>query len=100
MPIENVLTISGRGTVVTGEVERGTLRVGDAGRGRRPRADGRHGGDRAGDVRQVAGAAEAGDNAAVLLRGVTRDAGAARPGRGGAGPRHAAPRVHGATCTR
>ena len=29
MPIENVLTISGRGTVVTGAVERGTLRVGD-----------------------------------------------------------------------
>src|SRR3954471_15548508 len=29
MPIENVLTISGRGTVVTGKVERGTLRVGD-----------------------------------------------------------------------
>jgi hypothetical protein len=29
MPIENVLTISGRGTVVTGKVERGTLRVGE-----------------------------------------------------------------------
>ena len=28
MPIENVLTISGRGTVVTGAVERGTLGVG------------------------------------------------------------------------
>ncbi len=30
MPIENVLTISGRGTVVTGAVERGSLRAGDA----------------------------------------------------------------------
>ena len=30
MPIENVLTISGRGTVVTGAIERGTLKVGDA----------------------------------------------------------------------
>jgi elongation factor Tu len=29
MPVENVLTISGRGTVVTGAVERGTVRVGD-----------------------------------------------------------------------
>src|SRR5437867_3513012 len=29
MPIENVLTISGRGTVVTGAVERGTLGVGE-----------------------------------------------------------------------
>ena len=26
LPIENVLTITGRGTVVTGAVERGTLR--------------------------------------------------------------------------
>ena len=30
MPIENVLTISGRGTVVTGAVERGVLSVGEA----------------------------------------------------------------------
>ena len=30
MPIENVITISGRGTVVTGAVERGVLAVGDA----------------------------------------------------------------------
>ena len=29
MPIEGVVTISGRGTVVTGRVERGTLKVGD-----------------------------------------------------------------------
>ncbi len=29
MPVENVLTISGRGTVVTGAIERGTVRVGD-----------------------------------------------------------------------
>ncbi len=30
MPIEDVMTISGRGTVATGRVERGTARVGDA----------------------------------------------------------------------
>jgi elongation factor Tu len=73
MPIENVLTISGRGTVVTGAVERGTLRLGDAvevvGLGE--------------TVSSVAigmetfgkslESAEAGDNAAVLLRGVKRD---------------------------
>ncbi len=29
LPVENVLTITGRGTVVTGAVERGTLHVGD-----------------------------------------------------------------------
>ena len=30
MPVEDVFTITGRGTVATGRVERGTLKVGDA----------------------------------------------------------------------
>ena len=30
MPIEDVFSISGRGTVVTGRVERGVIKVGDA----------------------------------------------------------------------
>ena len=55
MPIENVLTISGRGTVVTGAVERGSLTLGDAvevvGLGPTVAPVG----DRDGDVRQVAG---------------------------------------------
>ncbi|CAL9382392.1 Elongation factor Tu [Streptomyces sp. enrichment culture] len=72
MPVENVLTITGRGTVVTGAVERGVVR--------------------AGDRVEVLGAAvetvvtgletfgkpmeeaQAGDNVALLLRGVPRDA--------------------------
>ncbi|MEV0556958.1 MULTISPECIES: elongation factor Tu [unclassified Streptomyces] len=72
LPVENVLTITGRGTVVTGAVERGTVRVGDR--------------------VEVLGAAvdtvvtgletfgkpmdeaQAGDNVALLLRGVPRDA--------------------------
>jgi elongation factor Tu len=73
MAIENTLTITGRGTVVTGAVEQGVIRVGDA--------------------VEVVGLeetlatvctglemfgkslehAEAGDNAAMLLRGVKRD---------------------------
>ncbi|BCJ55443.1 elongation factor Tu [Actinoplanes sp. NBRC 14428] len=73
MPIENVLTISGRGTVVTGKIERGVLRVGDPVEvvGLGP------------TVATVATGletfgkslptAEAGDNAAVLLRGIKRD---------------------------
>jgi elongation factor Tu len=73
MPIENVLTISGRGTVVTGKVERGTLRLGQPVEvvGLGP------------TVASVAtgletfgkslATAEAGDNAAVLLRGVKRE---------------------------
>lgn len=72
LPVENVLTITGRGTVVTGAVERGTIRVGDR--------------------IEVLGAAvdtvvtgletfgkpmeeaQAGDSVALLLRGVPRDA--------------------------
>ncbi|MGK5693735.1 elongation factor Tu [Streptomyces sp. URMC 128] len=72
LSVENALTITGRGTVVTGAVERGTVRVGDK--------------------VEVLGAAvetvvtgletfgkpmeeaQAGDNVALLLRGVPRDA--------------------------
>ncbi|MGC9408043.1 elongation factor Tu [Streptomyces sp. DZ1-3] len=72
LSVENVLTITGRGTVVTGAVERGTVRLGDR--------------------VEVLGAfvetvvtgletfgkpmdeAQAGDNVALLLRGVGRDA--------------------------
>ena len=73
MPVENVLTITGRGTVVTGAIERGVVAVGD--------------------TVEVVGLAdtlravvtgvqtfgkdmergEAGDNAALLLRGVRRE---------------------------
>ncbi|WP_267245910.1 elongation factor Tu [Streptomyces sp. PR69] len=72
LPVENVLTISGRGTVVTGAVERGTVRTGD-----RVEVLG------AGITTVVTGletfgkpmeAAEAGDNVALLLRGAPRDA--------------------------
>ncbi len=73
MPIENVLTISGRGTVVTGAVEQGSLRLGDAVEvvGLGPTV-----------VSTAIGletfgksleSAQAGDNAAVLLRGIKRD---------------------------
>lgn len=72
MPVENVLTITGRGTVVTGAVERGTVRVGD-----RVAVLGA-------DVDTVVTgvetfgkpmeSAQAGDNVALLLRGVARDA--------------------------
>ncbi|MFF7985652.1 elongation factor Tu [Streptomyces sp. NPDC007901] len=72
LPVENVLTITGRGTVVTGAVERGTVRVGD-----RVEVLGA-------DVETVVTGletfgkpmdeAQAGDNVALLLRGVPRDA--------------------------
>ncbi|MCH5674569.1 elongation factor Tu [Streptomyces gilvus] len=72
LPVENVLTITGRGTVVTGAVERGVVRVGD-----RVEVLG------AGVETVVTGLetfgkpmeeAQAGDNVALLLRGVPRDA--------------------------
>jgi elongation factor Tu len=71
LSVENVLTITGRGTVVTGAVERGTIRVGD-----RIEVLGA-------DVETVVTGletfgkpmeeAQAGDNVALLLRGVARD---------------------------
>ncbi|QNE18890.1 elongation factor Tu [Kribbella qitaiheensis] len=73
MPIESVLTISGRGTVVTGAVERGSLRVGDAVEvvGLGPTvASVAIGMETFGKSLE---SAEAGDNAAVLLRGIKRD---------------------------
>ena len=72
LPVENVLTVTGRGTVVTGAVERGSVRVGDT-----VEVVGLGGGLTA----VVTGVetfgkpmehAEAGDNAALLLRGVRR----------------------------
>ncbi|MFN8193339.1 MAG: elongation factor Tu [Nocardioidaceae bacterium] len=73
MPIENVLTISGRGTVVTGAVERGRLTVGEtvAAIGLLPTVTAVATGlETFGKTLDVV---EAGDNAAVLLRGVRRE---------------------------
>ena len=73
MPIENVLTISGRGTVVTGAVERGVLSVGEAVEVvglQDTLASTAIGMESFGRTLQ---AVQAGDNAAVLLRGVRRD---------------------------
>ncbi|SER92846.1 elongation factor Tu [Lentzea albida] len=72
MPIENVLTITGRGTVVTGAVERGVLGLGDQvevlGLGSAVTSVAT-GIETFGKPMQQA---QAGDNAAILLRGVKR----------------------------
>jgi elongation factor Tu len=88
LPVENVLTITGRGTVVTGAVERGTVRAGD-----RVEVLGA-------DVETVVtgletfgkpmAQAQAGDNVALLLRGVPRDT--VRRGHVVAAPGSVAPR--------
>lgn len=75
MPVENVLTITGRGTVVTGAVERGTVRMGDRvallGGAGEPVESVVTGLETFGKPME---SAEAGDNVALLLRGVPRDA--------------------------
>ncbi|WP_427888924.1 elongation factor Tu [Kribbella sp. GL6] len=73
MPIEGVLTISGRGTVVTGAVERGSLKVGDPVEvvGLGPTVTSTAIGLET--FGKSLASADAGDNAAVLLRGVKRD---------------------------
>ena len=74
MPVEDIFTITGRGTVATGRVERGTLHLNDeleivGGRkeNRKTTATGIE------MFRKMLDFAEAGDNIGCLLRGVNRD---------------------------
>lgn len=73
MPIEDVFSISGRGTVVTGRVERGVLQVGDEVEivGLRPTQKTTCTGIEM--FRKLLDQGEAGDNIGVLLRGTKRD---------------------------
>lgn len=73
MPIEDVFTITGRGTVVTGRVDRGSIKVGDeveiVGLMEAPRKTVCTGVEM---FRKLLDYAEAGDNVGTLLRGVDR----------------------------
>ena len=73
MSIEDVFTISGRGTVVTGRVERGILKLNDEVEivGLRPTQKSVVTGIEM--FRKTLDFAEAGDNAGVLLRGISRE---------------------------
>ena len=73
MPIEDVFSISGRGTVVTGRVERGIIKVGDVVEivGIKPTAQTTCTGVEM--FRKLLDQGEAGDNIGVLLRGTKRD---------------------------
>ncbi len=73
MPIEDVFTITGRGTVTTGRVERGTVKVGDevAIVGMREEIR-KHIVTGVEMFRKLLDYAEAGDNIGTLLRGVDR----------------------------
>ena len=74
MPVEDVFTITGRGTVATGRVERGQLKTGEeveivglADESRKTVVTGIE------MFRKILDYAEAGDNIGALLRGVARD---------------------------
>ena len=73
MPVEDVFTITGRGTVATGRVERGTIKMGDkveivglADEARETTVTGIE------MFRKLLDYAEAGDNIGALLRGIQR----------------------------
>jgi len=74
MPVEDVFTITGRGTVATGRIERGVIHVSDdveiVGFSERPRKTVATGLEM---FRKSMDEAEAGDNVGVLLRGVDRE---------------------------
>ena len=73
MPIEDVMTITGRGTVVTGRVERGQVKIGDeveiVGLSTEKKKTVITGLEM---FRKTLDMAEAGDNAGALLRGIDR----------------------------
>jgi elongation factor Tu len=73
MPIEDVFSISGRGTVVTGRVERGIVKVGDevAIIGIKDTVKSTCTGVEM--FRKILDQGQAGDNVGVLLRGIKRD---------------------------
>jgi elongation factor Tu len=73
MPVEDVFTISGRGTVVTGRVERGVVKVGDEVEiiGIRPTVKTVCTGVEM--FRKILDQGQAGDNVGVLLRGIKRE---------------------------
>jgi len=73
LPIEDIFSITGRGTVVTGRVERGTVKVGEEveivgfGETRRTVVTGVE------MFRKILDQAQAGDNVGCLLRGIGKD---------------------------
>ena len=74
MPVEDVFSITGRGTVATGRVERGTVKVGDeveiVGFSDRPKKTVVTGVEM---FRKILDQAVAGDNIGTLLRGIDKD---------------------------
>jgi elongation factor Tu len=73
MPVEDVFSISGRGTVVTGRIERGIIQVGDEVEVVGIRATQKTTVTGVEMFRKLLDQGQAGDNAGLLLRGLKRD---------------------------
>ncbi|MBK9491428.1 MAG: elongation factor Tu [Haliscomenobacter sp.] len=78
MPIEDVFSITGRGTVATGRIERGIIKVGESveiigmqKEGEKPLVSTVTGVEM---FRKILDRGEAGDNAGILLRGIDKEA--------------------------
>jgi elongation factor Tu len=74
MPVEDVFSISGRGTVATGRIERGVVKVGEEIEIVGIKATQKTVVTGVEMFRKLLDSGEAGDNVGCLLRGVTRDA--------------------------
>jgi elongation factor Tu len=77
MPVEDVFTITGRGTVATGRIERGVINVGEAVDILGMQAEGEMMKSTVTGVemfRKLLDRGEAGDNAGLLLRGIEKEA--------------------------
>ena len=72
MPVEDIFTITGRGTVATGRVERGAIKVGDPVEIVGIRATKTSVVTGIEMFRKTLDSAQSGDNAGILLRGVDR----------------------------
>ena len=73
MPIEDVFSISGRGTVVTGRIERGIIKIGDEIEVVGIKTTTRTTCTGVEMFRKLLGHGEAGDNVGILLRGTKRE---------------------------
>jgi len=77
MPVEDIFSITGRGTVATGRIERGVINVGDPveiigmmPEGQKPKTSTITGVEM---FRKILDRGEAGDNAGLLLRGINKE---------------------------
>ena len=95
MPIEDIFSISGRGTVVTGRIERGKVKVGEEVGDRRLPRDAQDGGYRRRDVQEAVGRRSGGRQRRTSAARHSEGRRGARDGSGQDGFDHAAHQVQG-----